>query len=329
MKRVGLVASSNGLGHARRIFQLALAFEIHGYSTTIFVTTKQIEKLLKEENLEKTQLNYCEIETHGIDGPTWLLNGGRITNPSYDVITKLQKCDFVISDNVLWPIKYSKVFALLGHFTWIDYWDKVGLNQFDLSLNKVYYDELQKLLDVKIWFQFSDFALDHILNLPKQIVPIKLLNYSSDAKFRNLIVDKSLVWISNGTTGLRRTLSSQQRDSIVFKVEERETFHLLEAKKKPILVIGRPGLGTIRDCLAAGIIFYPYWDELDPELTSNVKCLKRLSLIGSTYTEEIQIQSLGEQLISDIGLKNSWLNARSKIMNDTHLLIKQIVEFLD
>jgi hypothetical protein len=329
MKRVGLVASSNGLGHARRIFQLALAFEVQGYSTTIFATSKQIEKLLKEQNLDKIQLHYCEIETHGIDGPIWLLSGGRITDPSYDVITKLQKCDFVISDNVLWPIKYSKAFALFGHFTWIDYWDKVGLNLFTLSLNEVYYDELQKLLDVKIWFQFSDFALDNILNLPKQIVPIKLLNYSSDTKFRNLIVDKSLVWISNGTTGLKRTLSSQQRDSIVFKVEEKETFHLLEAKKKPLFVIGRPGLGTIRDCLAAGIIFYPYWDELDPELTSNVKSLKILSLIGSTYTEEIQIQSLGEQLISDLGLKNSWLNARSNIMNDTHLVIKRIVEFLN
>jgi hypothetical protein len=54
-----------------------------------------------------------------------------------------------------------------------------------------------------------------------------------------------------------------------------------------------------------------------------------LSLIGSTYTEEIQIQSLGEQLISDLGLKNSWLNARLNIMNDTHLVIKQIVEFLN
>ena len=329
MKCVGLVASSNGLGHARRIFQLALAFEIHGYSTIIFATSKQIEKLVEEENLEKIQLNYCDIKTHGIDGPMWLLSGGSITNPSYDVIAKLQKCDLVISDNVLWPIKYSKAFALFGHFTWIDYWAKVGLDGFNLSLNEVYYDELRELLDVKVWFQFSDFALEHILNLPKQIVPIKLLNYSSDNKFRNLIVDKSLVWISNGTTGLKRTLSFQQRDSIVFQVEEKETFHLLEAKKKPILVIGRPGLGTIRDCLAAGIIFYPYWDELDPELTSNVKSLKRFSLIASTYTEEIQIQSLGEQLISDLGLKNSWLNARSDIMNDTHLVIKQIVEFLN
>ena len=329
MKCVGLVASSNGLGHARRIFQLALAFEIYGFSTTIFATSNQIKKLIQEQALGKTQLNYCNIETHGIDGPAWLLNGGGITKPSHDVIAKLKKCDFVISDNVLWPKKYSKVFVLFGHFNWIDYWAKVDLGRFNLSLTQVYYKELQELLDVKVWFQFSDFALDPILNLPKQIVPIKLLNYSSDTKFRNLIIDKSLVWISNGTTGLNRTLSAQQRDSIVFKVEEKETFHLLETEKKPIFVIGRPGLGTIRDCLAAGIIFHPYWDELDPELTSNVKNLKRLSLTGSAYNEEIQIHSLGEQLISDLGLKNSWLNVRSKLMNDNHIVIKQIVDFLN
>jgi hypothetical protein len=329
MKRVGLVASSNGLGHARRIFQLALAFEIHGYSTTIFATSNQIKKLIQEQDLEKTQLNYCDIDTHGIDGPAWLLNGGRITTPTHDVIAKLKKCDFVISDNVLWPRKYSEVFVLFGHFNWIDYWAKVNLGQFNLSLTQVYYEELQELLDVKVWFQFSDFALDDTLNFPKQIVPIKLLNYLSDTNLRNLIVDKSLVWISNGTTGLQRTLSSRQRKSVIFKVEEKETFQLLKVKQKPIFVIGRPGLGTIRDCLAAGIIFHPYWDELDPELTSNVKNLMRLSLICSTSIDEIQIHSLGEKIIADVGIKNSWLDAQSNMMNDTHLVINQIVDFLN
>ena len=329
MKCVGLVASSNGFGHARRIFQLALEFERLGYSTTIFATSKQIQKLVQEQNLVNSQLSYCDIETHGIDGPTWLLSGGSITQPSYEVIVKLKKCDFIISDNVLWPKKYSKAFVLFGHFNWIDYWAKVDLFGFTPSLTQIYYEELQELLNVKVWFQFNDFALDQSVFPLEKTVPIKLINYISDSNLRNLVINKSLIWIANGTTGLSMNLSSRQRNSEFFKVEEKETFHLLYAKQKPLVVIGRPGLGTIRDCLAASVIFYPYWDKHDPELTSNVMNLKRFSLVYSTNIEETQIDSLGEQMISDVAFQNLWKEAQSKLIDDVSSVINQLVDFLN
>jgi len=323
MKQIGLVSSINGLGHARRLTQLALSLSQMGYRTILFATKRQINKLVPELNKLDKLVNYVEITSHGIDGPDWMRNGCLVENPSDHVIRLLTKCDLVISDNSIWPIKFNSNFVLFGHFNWINYWDTKGRQAFSEELEEIYLNEVMLLSKIKIAFQIKTFYFPGSLN-PSNIIPIKLLKYDSDKDFPKVVASKS-IWMSTGTTELNRYAFPKKIKKYNYKMEPHETFKLIGVAKKPLAVIGRPGLGTIRDCLAAGIVFIPYLRDYDPELQSNILSLKNLSLVSSISLNPLSFESRIHEIMSNKHIVDSWQHAWTNISESSSIVCEQIL----
>ena len=295
MSTFGLVASSNGLGHARRLSNLALGFHSLGYSVNLFISTHQLLKIRSEFKFPTNSIKIFIIDSHGIDGPVWQKNGFKYVEPNMEIITEISKCDIIISDNVIWPIKYNENFYLFGHFSWIDYWENQKSVVFTKRVMKIYENEYLLMNKIKKWFLTEDFQLNVEAKRNIRIVPVKLLRYFND----NLIPDKyypePTIWISYGTTKLQDPAINYKNLMPYFNVKFLETFQLTTSNFKPNLVIGRPGLGTIRDCLAAGIYFYSVSSEDDLELISNRKSLSKFSqdnlneLTFDRFTEKLKM----------------------------------------
>ena len=325
MKQIGLVSSINGLGHARRLTQLALSLSQMGYRTFLFATKKQISKLVPELNKLRKVVNYVEITSHGIDGPGWMRNGCMVESPSDNVIRLLNKCDLVISDNSIWPIKFNSNFVLFGHFNWLNYWDVKDKQIFSGELKEIYSKEVMLLSSIKTAFQFKPFHFSGSFN-PKTIIPIKLLKYESDKDFPKMVNSKS-IWMSTGTTELNCYPYPNKIKKYKYKIEPIETFKLIGSAQKPLAVIGRPGLGTIRDCLAAGIIFIPYLTEYDPELNSNILGLKNLALVSTTTSlSPLSFESDINEILSDKHMIDAWQYSWLNISESSSIVCEEILD---
>jgi len=314
MRHIGFIASINGLGHARRMTHLALSFKKMGFLTTVFATKHQIKRLLLELNLLDKSMNFVEISSHGVDGPVWMKDGCQIETPSNQVISIIEKCDLVISDNSIWPVKFNSNFVLFGHFNWLNYWHIQKKQSYSKEFLSIFEQEISLLRDIDISFQLTNFVLNGVFNTGVNI-PVGLMRYESDIKIPKLI-EHSTVWIANGTTKLNKNFDFTSVKNTGLNFSLAETYCLFYEPIKPIAVIGRPGLGTIRDCLAAGVLFIPYLEDSDPELESNVLSLQKLSLVSdiSFNTSTFSLDLI--RMTTDSDLLESWSNIWAEISQD-------------
>ena len=236
----------------------------------------------------KQRIDFVEIGDHGLDGPEWAKNGSKIYPPSSFVVQKLKNCDFVLSDNLLWPYFYNTNFALFAHFTWTDYWSKIDASKSN-SILKLIEVENCILKSIPLAFLSQDFTFNEETFESKKIIRIKLLRYRNDDSFSSKQIIPDEVWLSEGTTNLDSITIFNQKNHQNLNLIKSETFQMTKYSGKPALVIGRPGLGTIRDCLASNTLFFPVWNKEDPELTSNVKSLMRLRIIPKVILSEVEL----------------------------------------
>ena len=278
MQRVGLIASQNGLGHARRLTHFSAGLHDLGYEVFLYLSTAQIRTLIEEIRTICPRTIVRDIKSHGLDGPTFQVNQGFEIPKELEL--ELKNLDFVISDNVTWPGRALDSFILMGHFSWIDYWNTDPSDK----IRPLIQQALDETLPISNWFLPKDFS-----HVPKEMISIKtveipLSRYGSDAaatRRRN----KEEVWYSKGTTGLNwihlNGIENKFRQfGLEMKTMETHRFSNLEL---PALVLGRPGLGTIRDCLALSVPVLPCWVGEDPELSRNQDTLKKIGLIPNEW----------------------------------------------
>lgn len=272
---IGLVSSLNGLGHARRLAYLGQKLSDHGFQIVFFAHKAQISKLTFESELLTNFNKLVEIDYFGVDGPVWFYRGCRVSLPSDEIKSLIKNCDFIISDNSLWPIEYNSAFALFGHFDWVNYWLKSVEQGISFpNLNLLNY-ELELLKKVPVYFQNYQFKFNSAIYTPNNLVDIKLMRYPNDRKIA-INHNRLNVWVSSGTTGLHDRSIANYLKSLKVSLIFKESYKLASEVDKPNLILGRAGLGTIRDCLAFGIPFLPLDFNLDPELTSNIENLGRM-----------------------------------------------------
>ena len=295
MPKVGLVASHNGLGHARRLTHFAAAFWEIGYEAHLFISEFQAQTLGKEivEISPKTIVR--RIEGYGLDGPT---QSSSELNEVPDWLQKeLMGFQVVLSDNLTWPGGFLNSFMLMGHFSWIDYWKTSNLkSQIEIDNAVAHADKISK------WYSPVDFSqMPTSLNKIDRI-EIPLSRYVSDPL--NIAKSKlACVSFSNGTTGLNKLDESALRgdlERIGLALVTKESHTHIEGEI-PALTIGSPGLGTIRDCFAMGIAFLPCWDGEDSELKGNQETLKRLGLIPASWdgNQKLNMEIIREFLIDE------------------------------
>lgn len=278
MPGVGLIASQNGLGHARRLAHFSAGLHDLGYEVFLYLSTTQIRTLIEEIRTICPKTIVRDIKLYGLDGPTFQID--QVVEIPEELEFELKKLDFVISDNVTWPGRALDSFILMGHFSWIDYWEADCPDK----VRPLIQQALGETLQISNWFLPKDFS--HVPGEMKRIkiVEIPLSRYGSDGD-SSRSRSRTEVWYSKGTTGLNwihlNGLENKLRQCGL-ETKTRET-HRLNDSELPALVLGRPGLGTIRDCLALGVPFLPCWDGEDPELSRNQNTMKRIGLIPSAW----------------------------------------------
>jgi hypothetical protein len=328
MKRVGLVASNNGFGHARRLGHIALALSDLGLRPTIYATEIQINRLKPELITMRhfPRIDYVEIRNHGIDGPVWNSTNREIMDPTRKVTDSLKQNDLIISDNVIWPIKYNEKFILFGHFNWLNYWTILGNGHFSSKVKDVFDEEVELFKKISIAFQFQNFTVHPNQYAVRNTFPMKLVRYKSDSQLPRTIENRLVAWIAKGTTTLHTEIETNLFVNDKIKIIESDTYNLLKAKNKPSIVLGRPGLGTIRDCLASGTPFLPIFDNLDVELISNVNNLSKLSLYPSGESTEEGIDSRILSFLENRDLLFLWSTLWPEISEESSKICEKIIE---
>jgi hypothetical protein len=321
VNKIGLVTSTNGLGHARRATYLALCFQEIGFQTIVFAGAEKIIYLKRELKSIGRSVDFIEIETYGVEGPVWEKKGFKIRKPSKFILNELARCRIIISDNAIWPTKYDLPCVLFGHFNWLNYWEARGKGNLPSRTIDLFHEESELIKKFVSSIQFNNFSLNGPHN-PSKKISVGLLKYISDSRLPKNI-NKNIAWFANGTTRLN-IISSLPKNG-AFQYSYHETFKLIDSKEKPYLVVGRPGLGTIRDCMAAGILFVPAINDKDPELLANYESLRKLSL-----TDELNLSINNLDQISQMNYNNfadTWLNIWPQVSQNTIEVCAEILKF--
>lgn len=252
-----LVSSFNGFGHFRRIFSYSKVLLSRGYRVHIVASAQQVARQrLDRERVSRHHLTFHSFERPlGLDGPQWgAPSSQKVARPTEALLSALQRANLVISDNSLWPASFSNRIILTGQFLWPDYWRAKGVRV------EAHIDSLPVA-----WFQNPQFGdQSSFLNVSQQAIGLP-----ADANLRTErgIGERKEIWFSSGTTGLAHGLTGLE--GINSSLLQRESWEMKTAGYLPTAVVGRPGLGTITDCVAAEVPFLPTWVADDPELLRN------------------------------------------------------------
>ncbi len=317
---VGLIASQNGLGHARRLVHYSSGLQKLGYKVVLYVSNRQSRTLAEEISSISSETKVYEIGCHGLDGPTYRIDQ-TIRIPD-ELEEKLRKHDFVISDNLTWPGRILDSFILMGHFSWIDYWQIKNSSKFSPLIEQAINESKQ----ISSWFTPRDFS--HFSQEFQSInkVEIPLSKYETDNE-SNKSQAASEIWFANGTTGLNgfyfNKLEAETR-KLGLELKSRET-HKFKENPSPLLVLGRPGMGTIRDCLASNIPFLPCWAGEDAELSRNQDTLKRTGLIPCEWEGN---QEPDLEIIQDLSLNRDVRNRISQYWFENSAPIVKILSLM-
>ena len=312
--RIALVASRNGHGHARRLLHLGFGLEHFGAKVTIFCSDTSLPLLkLESASFERSSVS-LELATEsfetGFDGPYSNRSQSTVAKKSKsEMHRKFANFEFVIGDNVLWPAEYSSTFIFHGHFLWIDYYRETKSRRIDCLQEKQEADLRNLSLTKK-------FLMNEIFEIPSQylrgnnVIKMPLMQYVASRKQRYGFHEPrdSTVWLSQGLT----ESTSEEKikriirivDSLGLKIQQKETFNLGNFPI-PNVVIGRPGLGTIRDIMNYGVDFVPIEFRNDFELKHNVEVLVKQDLIQSDGTLDETILKVVENSRS-LKLKAFW-----------------------
>lgn len=282
--RILLVASSNGLGHARRLLNLTSGLHALGFDPRLAITKRQADHLDSEikEMRRSFACKLLQIDHHGLEAKLFQSVGAHKPISS-ETKKAVAEADLILSDNSLWPASYNPNFFLLGHFEWLTYVKLLPKAIQQPIMETDAFRIEKRLIEQSLgWFKTKHFSMENELLNPIAL-EVPLPRYSKDPSYQRIRSDA--VWASWGTTN-RNALNTNRPKLFGHQVLTRETWEMSSSNQLPLAVLGRPGFGTIRDCLASGTPFIPSWQGEDPELASNETTLKRLGLSLEFRLEE-------------------------------------------
>lgn len=273
------MSSLNGAGHFRRI--LAVAERALGLGHTVSLTVGQPHLGLDPGRIRAiSSRNDSEVfflsAPLGLEGPQWGKPSSQAPNhiPS-EIRESLVEADFIVSDNSVWPLQLSESTILMAQFLWLDYWRRNNSDE-ETALEKV---ESSLCKQAKVRLASPSFQIESESIPESRTLPLKLFRYPYDLDVGEKPTRKE-IWLVGGTTGLNR--HSEELPKVLpggFDLVPRETFLLSKSSYRPAAVMGRPGLGSIRDALGSGIPFLPLWTGEDFELAHNSKVLADWNLV--------------------------------------------------
>lgn len=273
------ISSANGLGHTKRLLRILNSFDSSSWTKYLICT--RVQRTFIHDDLEfSTDIILIEQESYGLDGPS--VHRASLYVP-HSLEALISNSRLVISDNVLWPFKYSERSILLSNFIWLDYWNRRLNLDFSLGERKISLLTEQMKSD---YFILENYRVNSIQYLPfgwfDSIKPISFIGLPSDNNSKKSFSRSKEIWIASGTTGLD-VLILPQNSPNGFNFKKIETYNFGKSSELPLAVIGRPGIGSITDTLSYNVPFIPFFSTPDPELQHNVNILRDLGLLSPNF----------------------------------------------
>lgn len=330
-----LVTSLNGAGHFGRTSAIAERLLNLGHSVSLVIGEQHLaldRHRIHRIAIRKNSDIFYLAKPLGLEGPHWGMPSSQTPDliPP-NIIQTIEEADFVVSDNSVWPLKISESTILMAQFLWIDYWRKNSIDPETL----IEVEEALLCEKVKVRFASPSFQMKSSFVPESKTLPLKLFRYSRDLLVMKKPIRKE-IWLVSGTTKLNKPSNIQPtvvRGGI--ELVSKETFHLAATDYRPAAIAGRPGLGSIRDALGAGIPFLPLWNGEDHELEHNSRVLLDRNLIWPHWnyastssffhatfeqnlleTQKIVLTFINEEFVSFNEAVNQLLQAGERILND-------------
>lgn len=256
---------------------LAGGFRELGFNSRLLASDRQLKMLFRE--FSPTALEGAiEVKSRlqfELDGPERGVPSKQvICEPSQLVARFVAESVLCVSDNGVWPQQFAYKGAILANFLWSEYWESRSEESPKIDRQKILEKEIAGMRRRRLANPgVSVVAKDSMLPIHSTV---PFLRYPGDSSTRQKLAGKT-IWIAGGTTQIEKEWLSGIKVSFSdygFNVLERETWSLSKCEELPAAVIGRPGLGSIRDSISAGIPFIPSFSDLeDPEMKTNAKFL--------------------------------------------------------
>jgi hypothetical protein len=295
---ISFIVCSNGYGHLKRVLLVIseLFRQNPGISINLFCGEPHLEFAKKEINFNSSSsINYySDVSGNEIN---WISPGG-ITENRYDNWNKgialnkvLQQSQLVISDNHVAPVKAFANAILMGSFLWHDV--TVAQNQDEENVIR----KEKEILAAKRPEMICVGAV--VMDAVKtQTRPVPMPWMSNKYAGRFSFIRERSVLITGGGTELTNKLLSEicvslhELDSNVHIYVDHKIEKILpadlervsrfsftdEAFSKLTLVVCRPGIGILTDCVRYGLPSVVINDGYNSEIRHNARCVSDMGI---------------------------------------------------
>jgi len=283
IKRVALIACSNGYGHVRRLLLLSEVLNRLSVKSVLFAPIEYVERLAKTENIIPPEIVNFDSKT---TLSNWI-NGSAVN--WYKYLPDLKEFDIVVSDNLIEILNIRPDAWISGSFLWHE-----SLENFPKNLKNQSKNLLQRYNPRII--SSKKFVSKTLIN-KKNLYLVGLFSKRKDAPLNH--DNKSDFLISCGRGGLleeetRRFLKKlSQYKNASFKniwvepsimpnkppIWMREATYSSSMYDNTIASIIRPGIGTVTNSIVAGVKIFSFQEQDNREMEENGKIIEQ-SLYG-------------------------------------------------
>lgn len=272
MKKIALIACSNGYGHIKRLLLLSQSLIKNGSDPVLFAPAQAVHALTKSENVTAPKLVDFDTNTR-IEN--WL-DGTSVNWVNF--IPSLDCFDIVISDNLIEVLLIRPDSWLLGSFFWHE-----SLNFIPYSLKVQSIDILRKhtpRMISSIFFSSEELKL-HTKFFEVGLFTDKTLSINTKGKNDALI-----------SCGLGGEINEQAKKFVEFiSIRKKPKFNRVWVEpnilpyecpdwmipatytykmyQNIIAAIIRPGVGTITSALLSGARIFPFYEDNNKEMELN------------------------------------------------------------
>jgi hypothetical protein len=277
LDKVALVPSNNGYGHLRRLSSLIPALTDHNFKVSLFWDERVTfprhifgSRLPFELELIKTPLH--------LDGPFVRSNADYSFKLLEEVMSRYL---FVISDTVTWPAKVHKRTIFLTQFFWEMYYSEID------SHSEFWRKAVSSLPNTNLIYTMEHFSWLESSNYPNlrqiPIVDYWNLRQREEANGEDLVKLSSGTNQSNAFNSIAKELNFKDDIKQISGMEN----YVESARKKPLGVLCRAGLGAISESISARsyCIFLPD-DDFEIKKNSNIAIELGVGFSYSAYLDK-------------------------------------------
>jgi hypothetical protein len=287
VKKVALIACSNGYGHIRRLLLLSQEIELYnGVQTTIFAPAKVAYRLVCKLKIHTPKLVDFNTET---SQSNWISGSSKNW---YKSLPDLKSYDVVISDNLIEILHVRPDAWISGSFFWHESLKKFPQKQKNESrdlLNKYkprmvssklfsssYLAQYTNLYEVGLFSNCIDSKIG--FNQTKDI--LIATGKGGEVEGAAKVFINSLVHLKNRAfdkVWIEPTLLPDKHPKWMIKA----TF-TTEMYRRVSVAIIRPGVGTVTDSLINKVKIFPFYEKSNNEMIRNVDLLYSNGYSGFT-----------------------------------------------